>query len=113
MQLKMLPGGLSVCRLPSTDGIDLSAGFYFIGRTDEEISLVCRTEYVPENTEKREDGWRAFRIEGTLDFSLVGILSACGRTKRTNGRSGRWKQRDTGSFRNGIPRRRGILPTVE
>ena len=75
MQLKILPGGLSVCRLPSTDGIDLSAGFYFIGRTDEEISLVCRTECVPENTEKREDGWRAFRIEGTLDFSLVGILS--------------------------------------
>ena len=75
MQLKILPGGLTVCRLPSTDAIDLSAGFYFIGRTDEEISLVCRTESVPENTEKREDGWRAFRIEGTLDFSLVGILS--------------------------------------
>ena len=75
MQLKILPGGLTVCRLPSTDAIDLSADFYFIGRTDEEISLVCRTECVPENTEKREDGWRAFRIEGTLDFSLVGILS--------------------------------------
>jgi len=24
---------------------------------------------------KRNDGWRAFRIEGVLDFSLVGILS--------------------------------------
>ena len=24
---------------------------------------------------ERDDGWRAFRIEGTLDFSLIGILS--------------------------------------
>lgn len=23
----------------------------------------------------REDGWTAFRIEGTLDFSLIGIIS--------------------------------------
>ena len=75
MKLKKLPGELTVCKLTSTDSVDLSAGFYFIGRTDEEISLVCRTECVPENTEKREDGWRAFRIEGTLDFSLVGILA--------------------------------------
>ena len=24
---------------------------------------------------ERDDGWRAFRIQGVLDFSLVGILS--------------------------------------
>ena len=24
---------------------------------------------------ERDDGWRAFRIQGTLDFSLIGILS--------------------------------------
>ena len=49
--------------------------FHFIGRTDEELSLVCRTESTPANTIAREDGWRGFRIEGTLDFSLVGILA--------------------------------------
>jgi len=31
---------------------------------------------VPGNTVARSDGWRAFRIEGILDFSLVGILSS-------------------------------------
>ena len=41
---------------------------YFLGRTDEEISLVCRTESVPQDTAAREDGWRAFRIQGELDF---------------------------------------------
>lgn len=36
---------------------------------------MCRTESVPENTVAREDGWRAFRIQGELDFSLIGILA--------------------------------------
>ena len=30
---------------------------------------------MPENTFAREDGWRAFRVQGTLDFALVGILA--------------------------------------
>ena len=41
----------------------------------EEKSLVCPISLVPGNTIEREDGWRAFRIEGVLDFSLIGILS--------------------------------------
>jgi hypothetical protein len=52
-----------------------AADFYFIGKTDEELSLVCRTEDAPEKTIQREDGWRGFRIQGVLDFSLIGILS--------------------------------------
>ncbi len=75
MKLKKLPFELTVCRVQSAAQIDLSAEFYFIGRTDEEISLVCRTEDVPAGTAAREDGWRGFRVEGVLDFSLVGILS--------------------------------------
>ena len=75
MKLKKLPYTLTVCKLETVEQIDLSAGFYFIGRTDEEISLVCRTECTPARTLEREDGWRGFRIEGTLDFSLIGILS--------------------------------------
>ena len=75
MKLKKLPYALTVCKLDSAEHIDLNADFYFIGRTDEELSLVCRTESTPENTIAREDGWRGFRIEGTLDFSLIGILA--------------------------------------
>ena len=75
MKLKKLPYTLTVCQLATVEQIDLNAGFYFIGRTDEEISLVCRTECTPARTLEREDGWRGFRIEGTLDFSLIGILS--------------------------------------
>lgn len=73
--LHVLPQALTVCKLDSADGLDLSREFYFIGRTDEELSLVCPTADVPANTTDREDGWRGFRIVGTLDFSLIGILA--------------------------------------
>lgn len=53
----------------------MEAEYCFTGKTDQEKSIVCRTGDVPKNTMEREDGWRAFRIEGVLDFSLTGILA--------------------------------------
>ncbi len=85
MMLKELPWELTVCKLPSAAGIDLAADFFFIGKTDEEISLVCKTECTPGNTTAREDGWRGFRIEGVLDFSLTGILSGLSGILAENG----------------------------
>ena len=37
--------------------------------------MVCKTEDTPAETAERDDGWKGFRIQGTLDFSLIGILS--------------------------------------
>lgn len=75
MILEMLSADLTVCQLKSAAVIDLQKDFYFIGRTDEELSLVCRTADTPSETIVREDGWKGFRIQGQLDFSLIGILS--------------------------------------
>ena len=75
MKLEKLAYDLTVCKVPDISDIDLTAGFYFIGRTDEELSLVCKTEDTPAGTIARDDGWKGFRIQGTLDFSLVGILA--------------------------------------
>lgn len=75
MELKRLSHDLTVCRVKSVKDLNLDGTFYFIGKTDEEISLVCPTVETPKNTLVREDGWKGFRIEGILDFSLVGILS--------------------------------------
>ena len=75
MELKRLPYELTVCKLESLADIDLSGQLLFIGKTEDELSLVCETSAVPARTVAREDGWKGFRIQGTLDFSLVGILS--------------------------------------
>ena len=66
---------LSVCKVEDYSQTDISRPLCFTGCTDEEFSLVCPTETVPGNTIERDDGWRAFRIVGVLDFSLVGILA--------------------------------------
>ena len=75
MELKTIPYRLTVCKVADISAVDMDSDFYFLGRTDEEISLVCRTEDTPSLTIERDDGWRGFRIQGILDFSLIGILS--------------------------------------
>jgi len=73
--LEPLKTAFSVCKVRDYAGVEIDQPFVFIGRTDEEKSLVCPTDRVPADTLAREDGWRAFRICGELDFSLIGILS--------------------------------------
>ena len=75
MELKKLKHKLTVCKVADITAADLAGDFYFLGKTDEELSLVCRTEDTPKETIARDDGWRGFRIQGVLDFSLIGILS--------------------------------------
>jgi len=75
MEIKLLDYDFSVCKVADYSLVHLESGFCFTGKTDEENSLVCITEDVPANAVEREDGWKAFRIQGTLDFSLIGILS--------------------------------------
>ena len=43
MELEILPYALTVCKLGTLDRTVLSKEFLFIGKTDEELSLVCRT----------------------------------------------------------------------
>lgn len=75
MEIQTLEYGLTVCKVASEAEIDLTKPFYFIGKTGEELSLVCPTQDAPLHTTAREDGWNGFRIQGVLDFSLVGILA--------------------------------------
>lgn len=51
-----------------------SADFYSVTSTGEEISVVtnCRTKF---SGLKANEGWKGFRVEGVLDFSLVGIIN--------------------------------------
>lgn len=66
----------TICKIQDASRVNLSSQFVFLGKTDEELSLVCLTEDVPDNAYIKDDGWKAFRIQGELDFSLIGILSA-------------------------------------
>lgn len=75
MEIKKIHHDFSICKVEDYTLVDSDAPFCFTGRTDEERSLVCPARQVPPNTIKRDDGWKAFRIQGVLDFSLIGVLS--------------------------------------
>ena len=75
MKIKKIPYDFSICKVTDYSKLNTAAKYCFTGKTDEENSLVCLTADVPANTLERDDGWMAFRIQGVLDFSLVGILS--------------------------------------
>lgn len=75
MELKKLPQYFSVCQVKNYSLVNLDSEYNFIGKTEEEKLLVCLTSEVPENAIQRDDGWKGIRIQGVLDFSLVGILA--------------------------------------
>ena len=75
MEIKRMDYNFSVCKVADYSLVKLDSEYSFIGKTDEEKSLVCITEDVPSNVTEREDGRMAFRIQGVLDFSMIGILS--------------------------------------
>ena len=75
MEIKRIDRDFSICKIPDFSQVDLNTEYCFFGKTDEENSLVCPTEDVPPDVIERDDGWKCFRIQGVLDFSLVGILA--------------------------------------
>ncbi len=75
MLLEWLDGEFSVAKWTGARKIEELGNFSFWSRTDQELSLVCPIDCLPEDTEKHEDGWVGFRVVGKMDFSLVGILA--------------------------------------
>ena len=66
MELKKLEYDLTVCQVEALSDMDMTMDFFFLGKTDEELSLVCKTEDVPAKTIVRDDGWKGFRISANL-----------------------------------------------
>lgn len=86
LTLKVGEEVLGVCRLDKFAEIPgwVKGEFLSITRTPDELSIVCCQEYIPEQVEC-ERGWRYFKVEGILDFSLVGILSSLSGTLARRG----------------------------
>ena len=85
MEIKKIHQEFSVCQVEDFSLVNLDSEYSFIGKTDEEKSLVCITSDIPSNVIHRDDGWKAFRIQGVLDFSLIGILSEIATILADNG----------------------------
>lgn len=77
MQLQILGNKLKVVKMEAESKVPeivFNQDFYSITKTDEELSIVL-DEDISIESDIVEYNWRAIKIVGTLDFSLIGILS--------------------------------------
>jgi GNAT superfamily N-acetyltransferase len=78
LSLTVLEERLSICRLDAGEEIPAWATggpFFSVTRTRDELSVVCPEDVVPESI-RREWGWRALKLEGPFDLSMVGVLTS-------------------------------------
>jgi hypothetical protein len=75
--ITLLPGRCAVCRLEPDEPVPAWARGEFVAvtRTAEELSVVCDETAVPEDVVS-EQRWRCLKLQGPLDFSLVGVLAS-------------------------------------
>lgn len=77
LTMKLLKEKFGVCRLDKNSLIpewSQNGNFLSVTRTSDELSIVCDEDSIP-NDVKCEKDWRILKVEGPLDFSLIGILS--------------------------------------
>lgn len=78
LTMRLLEDIYGVCRLDKNELVPewaRKSDFFSITKTNEELSIVCSQEDIPIDIQCEKD-WRILKIEGPLDFSLIGILSS-------------------------------------
>ncbi len=78
LTLYLLAETFGICRLERSAAIPawaLEAPWMSITRTSDELSVVCPESSIPDAVQA-ERGWRALRVAGVLDFSLIGVLAS-------------------------------------
>ena len=77
LRLETLPELFAICRLPPESAVPpwATGRLVSLTRTPEELSIVCPESTVPDGV-RHHGGYRALRVEGTLDLNLVGVLAA-------------------------------------
>ena len=78
LTLTLLAEPLAVCRLEPHSAPPAWAwngGLVSLTRSAEELSLVCAAANVPPGVQA-EQPWRALKVAGPLDFSLIGVLAS-------------------------------------
>ena len=75
MKLNILNADLTVCKITDISEVDFSRELVFLSKTADEISLVCESDHVPVSATDTEDGWKALKVEGMLDFDMIGVIA--------------------------------------
>lgn len=76
--LQQLAGGYAIAQLGRDEPVPAWAdgeGFVSVSRSDEELSVVCRSDRVPVSV-RHDAGWTCFKFRGPFAFDETGIALA-------------------------------------
>jgi len=75
--LKVLDNRYSIYRFQPGDPIPasvLKSAFFWVGKTDEELSIVCESS-VEVAGGKKSTGWACLKVPGPMNLSVIGVLA--------------------------------------
>ncbi|MBE5989395.1 MAG: ACT domain-containing protein [Paenibacillaceae bacterium] len=75
MDLQIIDRKFSICKLKEISTELLNHEFTFVSKTDNELSLICETDHMPEINLTAEHGWRCFRIAEDASFEKYGMIA--------------------------------------
>lgn len=75
MDLQIINRKFSICKVNEVSTELLNHEFTFISKTDNELSVICETNHIPEISLTVEHGWRCFRIAEDASFEKYGMIS--------------------------------------
>lgn len=78
LKLSILDETFAICTLPRDEPLPdwvVQSDFYSITRTFDELSIVCPQNNIPQGI-KYNKGWRCLKVQGPLEFTIVGILAS-------------------------------------
>lgn len=77
LKIRLLQGIYAVCQISNREKVPSwveEKGFFSVTKTEDEISVVMLQDKISKEI-KAEKDWRILKVEGILDFSLIGILA--------------------------------------
>lgn len=75
MILKTINKDFTIYKVKEISADLLNNEFVFIGKTDDELSVISESDLVPENTLQKESGWKCFRIAEDASFEKYGMIA--------------------------------------
>lgn len=75
MILQVIDRDFSVYKVNEIPADLLKNEFTFIGTTDNELSVISETRFMPKDTVIYEGGWKCFRIAEDASFEKYGMIA--------------------------------------
>lgn len=75
MILQIIDKDFSIYKVKEVASNILKNEFTFVGTTDNELSVISESQFVPEEVLKVEHGWKCLRIAEDASFEKYGMIA--------------------------------------